>query len=626
MSIYRALMIIIGVFIVSSCESKKPEDISQQRDNKKEIVSHRVPNKISSKDIDTLLLEKIIENSEFYSTTNQKDSIFKYDSLLKNLATKANLVSYRAKGESYLAYDFREVEKYDSAFYYYNKAKNTYKILKDSTQVGKKLIEMGKIQYRQADYYGSKESITEALEYLHSEEDASYWPVAMNELGNNYFALKDYKNAEKSYEKAIYYEENLHNKILYKNNMANVYAENNQEEKAIEILETVLNDLPSDFDTIEYARLVHNLAVARWKWGTTDVYQDFQKALQIRKAHNDQWGLLSSYTSLLYYYGDIDPKLAIQYADSVIQISKKTHTPNSEKEALAALLKLQPQNQKTKDRYIFISDSLTENELKVKNQYAFFRYQNQLEKDQILTLQAQSAKRKAELAEQKNQKIIFLGVIGLLLMITIFIIYYLKQSSHKQRIQERHSTEKRISQQLHDELANDVFGLMMKIENKESSNNIEHLKQLENIYSRVRNISHENNPIHSSDEFLEDLKNLINSYNSNDVKIITKGLEDIHWNRLEEEKCIVIYRTVNELLVNMKKHSQASLVGLQFLYHKKNIRLSYKDNGIGFPEDIIFGFGLNNTVSRIHNNKGTFNFTSKQGRGISVEVLVPAKF
>lgn len=620
----QKVLIILSLLIISSCDSKKQHTNISKETHKEKIVSLDTIRHTNSKQVDTITLEKLIQKSEFYGTKDQKDSVFKYDNLLKNIATKANLLPYRAKGESYVAYDFREIEQYDSAFFYYNKAKNTYRILKDSVQVGKKLIEMAKIQYRQADYYGSKESITEALEYLDFKKDASYWPVAMNELGNNYFALKDYNNAVKSYKKAILNEKNTLHKILYKNNLANVYADNNQETLAIDLLEEVLNNIPSDFDKIEYARLVHNLAVARWKCNNKDAFEDFQKALKIRRSYKDQWGLLSSYTSLLYYYYETDKKLAIQYADSIIQISKTTHTPNSEKEALTALLQLQPGNQKNKDRYIFISDSLAKNELKVKNQYAFFRYQNQLEKDQILMLQAQSARRKAELAEQKNQKIIFLGVIGLLILLTIFIVYYLKQRNFKERLQERHNTEKRISQQLHDELANDVFGLMMKMENRE--HDTEHLKLIEDIYTRVRNISHENSPINSHDDFLEDLKNLIKSFNSKEVKIITKGLEDIHWNLLEEEKCIVLYRTINELLVNMKKHSKASLVGLQFLYHKKNIRLSYKDNGVGFPDDLTFGFGLNNTVSRIQNSRGSFNFTSKLGNGISIEILVPAKF
>lgn len=75
----------------------------------------------------------------------------------------------------------------------------------------------------------------------------------------------------------------------------------------------------------------------------------------------------------------------------------------------------------------------------------------------------------------------------------------------------------------------------------------------------------------------------------------------------------------------MKKHSKASLVGIQFSDHKKSIKVTYKDNGMGFSDTTRFGFGLTNTVSRIQNYKGTFNFTSQQGDGVTAEILVPVK-
>jgi len=616
-------LIIFLLVLTASCQSEKFDNQKNTNITKDTLFSRFKIGDMWSTQVDTILMEKILQTSKFYEAKGIEDSVFKYDRLLKNIATKVGHLAYKAKGESYLAYDYREMEQYDSAFYYYNKAKNTYKRLQDSSQVGKKLLEMAKIQYRQADYYGSKESITEALQYFHFIKDSSYWPIAFNELGHNYFALKDYKNARNSYKKAIISEKNTTNQILYKNNLANLYTENKQEKLAINILQEALNNLPLDFDEVEYARLVHNLAVAQWKYADKDVFDDFQKALKIRKANNDQWGLLSSYTSLLYYYFRTDEVLAVKYADSVIQVSKTTHTPNSEKEALTVLLKLLPENIAIKDRYIFISDSLAKNELKVKNQFAFFKYENQLEKDQIRDLQTQSVQRKAELAEQRNQKIIFLGIIVLLLIIIMFIINHLKQKHAKEKLNEIFNTEKRISQQLHDELANDVFGLMTKIENKGQIKGKEFLKKLEHIYSRVRHISHENNPLDTFEDFLEDLKNLIKSFNGNQVKIVTKGLEDINWNHLGEKKCVVLYRTINELLVNMKKHSHASLVGLQLSYYKKNIQLCYKDNGVGAPENMKFGLGLNNTVSRIQNHNGTFNFTSKLESGISFEILIP---
>ncbi|MEA1785144.1 hypothetical protein U1E44_03500 [Arenibacter sp. GZD96] len=615
--------ILLGIVVLSSCNSNSSQDPTRKLQKKGGDPSidgisamHR------SKTIDTGLLESVLKKSKFHEEKGNKDSVLKYDLLLKDLATKAQILNYRAKGESYLAYDYREKEQFDSAFYYYNSAKNSFKLLKDSTQVGRKLIEMGKLQYRQADYYGSKESITEALEYLDRYNDSAYVAIALNELGNNYSALKDFNKAKNCFEDAIASEPAQINKILYKNNLAVLHTENNNHEIAIGILQDVLKNLPPDFSIVENARLRHNLAVAEWKLQGKDVLHDFQAALAIRKDQNDQWGMLSSYTSLLQYHSKTNGSEASKYADSIINLSKRLNTPNSEKEALKFLMALQPNSVSHKNRYIFLSDSLAANELKVKNQFAFFRYQNLLEKSQILQLQAETAWGETKIAEYKNQKIIFLAMGSLLLIIGIALFLYIKQKHSKEKLQEVYLTEKRISQRLHDELANEVYGVMTHVQHAPTLDTKIIIDTLEDIYGKTRDISHETGDVRT-EQFSLELKRLLAQYQSPGTTIAVKGLEESVWEKIKAHQKVTMYRVLTELLVNMKKHSGATLVSISFERKNGKLRMRYIDNGIGIGKDKKMGIGLQNAENRIRSIGGTLIFDSKQEKGTRITLLLP---
>ena len=163
----------------------------------------------------------------------------------------------------------------------------------------------------------------------------------------------------------------------------------------------------------------------------------------------------------------------------------------------------------------------------------------------------------------------------------VSLYFVLRQRHKKEKLQEVYNTEKRISQDLHDGLANDVFGLMTKIQSKNNENEVV-LNQLEGIYQTTRQISHENAAIKTGVDFIMELNELISNYQNNDTTIVVKGMRTIDWSQMEEQKCVIIHRSLKELLVNMKKHAQASLVSLQFEKQKNKLIISYTDNGVGF--------------------------------------------
>ena len=154
---------------------------------------------------------------------------------------------------------------------------------------------------------------------------------------------------------------------------------------------------------------------------------------------------------------------------------------------------------------------------------------------------------------------------------TIFLYYYLKAINKKEIIQTSYDTETRIAKRLHDELANDVYHTMSFAEAQDLSSNQNKeilLTNLDTIYSRTRNISKENSSIDTGLHFVAGLKEMILGFNTDAVNILIYHMDSVNWNALAANKKIIVYRVLQELLVNMKKHSKCSLVVITFKKHK----------------------------------------------------------
>ena len=51
------------------------------------------------------------------------------------------------------------------------------------------------------------------------------------------------------------------------------------------------------------------------------------------------------------------------------------------------------------------------------------------------------------------------------------------------------------------------------------------------------------------------------------------GMDSVNWNDLETNKKIVFYRVLQELLINMKKHSQCSLAVITFNNNENKLQI-----------------------------------------------------
>ena len=192
--------------------------------------------------------------------------------------------------------------------------------------------------------------------------------------------------------------------------------------------------------------------------------------------------------------------------------------------------------------------------------------------------------------------------------------------------QEGYKTETRISKRLHDELANDVYHVMTFAETQplDDDNNKETLLQnLDTIYRRTRNISKENSVIDTGAHFEFHLKEMMVNFSSPEVNVLINGMSSVPFSTIESPKKIVVYRVLQELLVNMKKHSQCSIVVISFQKIEGKIQINYSDNGIGISNQIVLKNGLQNVENRLATINGTLNFDTTSGKGFKASFGFP---
>ncbi|WP_029272852.1 tetratricopeptide repeat-containing sensor histidine kinase [Flavobacterium sp. KJJ] len=532
--------------------------------------------------------------------------------------------AFREKGITNL-----EKENFNSAFYNFNKSKIAFETLKDSANIVYNLIQMASIQQINGDYYGSKETLTEALPFItkknvYSASINNFFGIADKELAIYNDAIYYYKEAIKDCTDSISKQSPL-------NNIAVVYIQQKKYDKAILILESILSKKILNDNSLKTtkARVTDNLGYAYFKKGINNKgFLLMNEGFDLRKEINDSYGTLQSNLHLAEYFINTDPKKTNQYALDAYNEATKLNTIDERLDALSLLISNNYKNQSTKyaKKYITLSDSIIKIRNNFKNKFAKIKYDSKKEKDENQKLRLEKAENLLALQEAKYQRILFASGIIILFFALIYLRKYYRNKSRVEKIKTAYDTETRIAKDIHDELANDVFHAItytqtQPLTNESSKETL--LQKLDHIYNRVRGISRENNDIDTGFNYPNNLKEMLSTYNSSNTNVIINNIEKVNWDLVEDLKKIAIQRVLHELMVNMKKHSEASIVVVKFESNSNILFINYTDNGKGHEKTQIIKNGLQNMENRILANKGTITFDTEPDKGFKVKITLP---
>lgn len=572
----------------------------------------------------------LYQKSSFSNTSGKYDSLLIYDKLLRDYVTQGNDVSILARQHYLMGFYYDKIPKLpDSAFIRYNYSKNYFLQLKDSAWVGKSLLNMGTIQKDQNDFFGSKETLTEAIGYLNAAEDHGYMADVLNLLATNHRKLQNLSDAIAYYEKAISVSESDLNRLLYQNNLAATLIDQKEYENALSILEHIVDDSLLIQNREHYARVLDNLAYANWLAGNSISENNFLNALEIRKDVGDKRGLIASYTHLGEFHSQDKPQVAKAYLDTVIKLSKTIKMPRAEVDALKFLMSLEPANVQIRDRRIFLQDSLYMQETKVKTQFAKYKYDNQVIQEKSLRLEKENAERALEVTRQRNQKIVSFFGLALLLLTLGFVVYYLRQRTQRLAQENRSAkleatleTEAEMSRRLHDDFGAGLNQAMLMVQSDTDKTKI--LDRLEQLYGQSRNFSREINEVDTGPYFKEELLGMLQYRTPGNAKLYHSGSGGIDWERVNPLAKKALFKVLQELMINMGRHSEATLITIGFEDSAKILIVEYADDGVGASEqDLKAKNGLRNTEKRIQAIGGTITFDSGKDEGFKAHIQIP---
>lgn len=193
---------------------------------------------------------------------------------------------------------------------------------------------------------------------------------------------------------------------------------------------------------------------------------------------------------------------------------------------------------------------------------------------------------------------------------------------------------KRISQELHDGVAQMLFSSQIALQNLQNAHLTEKERiklntvnlELSEALAEIRNIALDLRPAALDDLGLKAaIDSLVDRYTKlSGIRIHFLSNLD---KRMDEAVELTLYRVVQEGLMNAIKYAQVLDVDVLLIEKKERLTLEIIDLGVGFdPEQIIIqgsGLGLLNMKERVEALSGTFVLKSKKMQGTHLMVILP---
>ena len=506
---------------------------------------------------------------------------------------------------------------YDSAFFMFNRYVNNPD---DTLKKGSAYNYMADILWKIGDLYGAQESLTGALRTLDTLNKEHYEELGYtyNLSGNVSLDLKLYPEAINFYNKAksIYKKPSFVLEVL--NGKATAFKQGKNYNEAIAMYDSILALQPAD--RLLLARATDNRAITEWLSDSSyPALPELRAALKIRVDSQDNWGLNASYAHLSDYYVKSNSDSALWYAQKMRETAKENQSPGDILEAIDKLIRLNNSpalKEKWYEKHENLRDSLQFSRDTTKKRFADIKYDYQKSKADNLALQQHITR----------QRLLMYGLAALaLIIITVLWIWYDKRRKRIKQESENTIRESRLktSRKIHDVVANGLYGIMNELEHGNAIEKEPLMTRIEGLYEKSRDISYEDIPAVDSADYNNRIHDLLTSFASEQTKVIIVGNQQTFWSRISLSQKHELQLILNEIMINMKKHSHAKNAVVVFKQEEGKGFITYKDDGIGFSPGLRFGNGLNNTVNRIKSLHGEINFGKSEKEGALITISFP---
>jgi len=196
-------------------------------------------------------------------------------------------------------------------------------------------------------------------------------------------------------------------------------------------------------------------------------------------------------------------------------------------------------------------------------------------------------------------------------------------------LQAQEKERKRISDALHDSVAQMLYGIKLSLQNSgtdllnDTESNVNQL--LNQAITEIRNISFELAPALLKDFGLNDsVCEMAKRLNTGNFSVVVKSQGEKV--RYQPDLEISAFRIIQELINNSIKHGNATQVTIKINNMNQLIAITVSDNGIGFNlrsvDYLTRGAGLLSIKNRVSLYNGTFEVKSATGKGTAFNITL----
>ncbi|WP_298221436.1 tetratricopeptide repeat-containing sensor histidine kinase [Flavobacterium sp.] len=561
-------------------------------------------------------------------------------------------------GQSYrwLGIYYKTISHNDSAFYYLLKAEKFFLNKKDEKLLASLYLDKSTIQINVFDIFGAERSAIKSLIYSKRINDKLGVYDALINLGIAFNASEDYKKSNFYIFKAIRLisENNLEGQFFLKeiclNNLGNNYLYLKDYKKASKTFKkALLNKKLRKHNPKLYSTIVDNFAYVEFKLNNNNKgsLSLFLEALKIKDSLRLNAEIIYCKNHLSeYFFSKKDTLLSFKYANEALKLARKKGNYNDLLPSLKQISIVDFKNYSSySSEYIKIFDSLYRKQSIAKNKFAAIAY----ETEEITTEKDQAIK----------QKWIFLSIAVLLFLIGILLfmvihqrtkqkemrllqdqqkaneeIYQLLQNQQNKMDEGRQLEKKRIAQDLHDGIMNRLTSTRLNLHVIAENSETETIKKclpfidgIQEIEKEIRNIAHDLNSnvftnktsfIGIVESFIEEQKSISSSNYHLEIDA------SINWEQLAGFKKIHLFRILQEAIQNIEKHARAKNIIVSILKKERHLLVEIFDDGNGFSsKNKKKGIGLQNIYSRAKSCKGSAEIKSRLNEGTTVIVRIP---
>lgn len=542
--------------------------------------------------------------------------------------------------------------------------------MKDSLALGRVFINIGQNEKLLGDFDKAIYFILQAIVIFEKHQKEAYAKVGYASLASTYIQLGKYDKSIAYYEKlrdialaqqdsvglatswqnlgtayfynnmpdsALHYQQKsyvfanaLQNPIMLaqlNNGIGSSYFEQERPDKALSYFKDAQRQSKELRMPFEEVKALNNIAAVyevQKNWEQAAVY--YHRSKQMAEYLGDQSALKGLFLNLsqtfeaqgrfdsaLWYFqlhSNIKDSLINQHSnEQIAEMQEKCESAKKDGE-IAELSKVEAQQRADLQRRNFLlAASLL---VAILLGIALVNYLSKLRAQKVL------AKRTAQLHQQK----------------TMQLINEHSEKSVKAYLQGETAERRRLGEQLHDQLGSQLATVKLyydslsgEISDQEQSRQF---KRANSLLSQacidVRQIAH-NLASDTLTEFgleaaLANLCNAITESGQLQVRLVCVGLDV----RLSATIELLVFRSIQELLTNAIKHSEAQTVQVRIKGEDGTLHVRIKDNGKGFNPELIDaadGLGLQAVSSRIKTLKGQFSISAAQSQGTQIDFQIP---